>query len=115
MAKPPAPSAAPKAPAFAQDSRYADAPVRMHVTATGRRIAYVLPRIVPPPEAFEEQPPHLVTDSDRLDLIAHQRLGQAPAWWLIADANRAVDPDALLSEPGDTLAIPIPTALRVRR
>jgi nucleoid-associated protein YgaU len=47
---------------------------------------------------------HTVTDGDRLDLIAHQYLGDARLWWIIADYNDIFFPLDLT--PGAVLRIP---------
>lgn len=46
----------------------------------------------------------LVTEGDRIDLIAHRVLGDDTAWWKIADAN----PEIL-----DWTNLPVGTVLRV--
>ena len=43
---------------------------------------------------------------DRLDLIAHERTGDATQFWHIADANTALDSRTLVETPGDTLDVP---------
>jgi len=48
---------------------------------------------------------HTVKADDRLDLLAHHYYRNPEKYWLIADANDEVDPEALL-EPGRQLLIP---------
>ena len=93
---------------FSQRSRYAGQPTRERTTPDGRRAVYVLPRITPPPEASAAGVRILATDSDRLDGLAWRQLGTPEAWWMIADANRAMHPGEVLAEPGRELAIPLP-------
>lgn len=45
---------------------------------------------------------------DRLDLIAYRTLGDPELFWQIADANNALDPFELTSEPGRKLRVPVP-------
>jgi nucleoid-associated protein YgaU len=53
---------------------------------------------------------HRVTAGDRLDLVSHRYLGDATAWWRIADANGALDPEALTGPDaeGELIVIPLP-------
>lgn len=55
---------------------------------------------------------HAVAEGDRLDLIAQRYLGDPLAYWLIADANPALDADELtdLRTVGAVLVIPVPGA-----
>lgn len=97
---------------FTERSRYAGQPHRERRTPDGRRAVYVLPRVTPPPEAYEAGTRLAVTDSDRIDALAWRHLGDPTAWWMIADANRAVDPAEVLAEPGADLVIPVPGSAR---
>jgi hypothetical protein len=89
------------------DSRYASAAQLTHTAADGEQLAYLIPRLLPPPESFSPVLTHRVTDSDRLDLIAWKNLGNPQLSWRIADANRAMHPGALPGAPGDTLVVPV--------
>lgn len=93
---------------FSDRSRYANQPTRERVTPDGRRAAYVLPRVTPPPETYQAGVRLPVTDSDRLDAIAYRHLGEPTAFWMIADANRATHPAEVLAEPGTDVVIPVP-------
>lgn len=95
---------------FEDRSRYATQPVRERTAPGGRRVVYVLPRLVPPPEAMQAGVRHVVTDSDRLDTLAFRHLGTPEAWWIIADANRAMHPEEVLATPGTDIAIAAPAA-----
>jgi hypothetical protein len=50
-----------------------------------------------------------VASSDRPELIAHRTLGDALAYWRVADANAVTDPLELTDTPGARVAIPLPT------
>ena len=93
---------------FDEQSRYAHLEKRELETADGRRITYVTRRLIPPAAVYQTGNHISVTDSDRLDLIAHRTLGVPTAFWQIADANEAVHPATLTSLPGRTLVIPVP-------
>jgi phage tail protein X len=66
------------------DSRYTTATVVSVPTATGPRQT-VVP--LPPEDRIINYTSYLVTDTDRIDLLAFRFLGQATLWWMIADAN----------------------------
>ena len=98
---------------FTTDSRYAAQGVLDHVRADGEPVRYVLPRLLPDPEAATVSFRHRVTDSDRLDLLAWKSLGAPTAWWMIADANRPPHPAALPGPAGAVVTIPLPGTGRV--
>jgi hypothetical protein len=93
---------------FSERSRYAGQPVRERTARDGRRIAYALPRDTPAPETLQPGGRVAVTDSDRLDGLAYRHLGDPGAWWMIADANRAMHPAEVLASPGADIVIPVP-------
>lgn len=93
---------------FDDKSRYKDLPQKSFVEADGRERRYVARRFLPAPEQLATLATVKVTDSDRLDLVAAARLGEPTAFWRIADANGAVDPDDLLTPTGRTLRVPNP-------
>lgn len=97
---------------FSERSRYASQPVRERTGADGRRAVYVLPRLAPPPEAYQVATRVTATDSDRLDALANRHLGEPTAFWMIADVNRATHPGEVLAEPGRAVAIPVPGTRR---
>ncbi len=89
---------------FEADSRYANLPTATHVTADGRQIVYVTRRFLPQPARLLAVGRVTVADADRLDLIAARALGDALAWWRVADGNLAEHPDEL-ETPGRELTI----------
>ena len=93
---------------FDERSRYRDLPLVTFTDADGRERRYVTRRFLPQPESLRTLATVTVTDTDRLDLIAHARLGEATAFWRIADANAAMDPDDLLHPAGRRLRVPSP-------
>ncbi len=93
---------------FRERSRYAGQPIRKLTMSEGREVAYVLPRITPPPETLAAGARIFATDSDRLDGLAWRHLGTPEGWWMIADANRAMHPSEVLAEVGREVVIPMP-------
>jgi hypothetical protein len=64
-------------------------------TADGRQHAVLPIRFVPPTPAGYR---HTVATGDRLDLLAYHFYRDPQRFWLIADANTAMDPDDLVTE-----------------
>jgi nucleoid-associated protein YgaU len=95
---------------FPADSRYYGASTLSYVSPTGETIAYLTRRIVPQPGApnFATVAQHTVRQGDRLDLIAAKYLGDPLIFWLICDANGAIDPQDLVASPGKVLNITTP-------
>lgn len=95
-------------PAFAPDSRYHGLPTAVATLPDGRSVVYVTRRFLPPPERYAVLQSVTVAAGDRLDNLAARYLGDALASWRIADANAAMQPEALVARPGATLAITLP-------
>lgn len=93
---------------FTLTSRYVNQPLLVADRGDGVSVRYVLPRLLPDPADTVVATQHRTTDGDRLDLIAWRHLGAPTAWWMIADANRIVNPAALPGGPGDSFVIPLP-------
>jgi nucleoid-associated protein YgaU len=95
---------------FPADSRYYGSSTLTYVTPAGETIAYLARRIVPQPGApnFATIAQHTVRQGDRLDLIAAKYLGDPQIFWLICDANGAIDPNDLVATAGRLLNITTP-------
>jgi nucleoid-associated protein YgaU len=95
---------------FPADSRYYGTSTLTHVSPMGEAITYLARRIVPQPGApnFATVAQHTVRQGDRLDLIAAKYLGDPLIFWLICDANGAIDPGDLVATPGKVLHITTP-------
>jgi len=95
---------------FPADSRYYGSKTLTLVTPAGETITYLARRIVPQPGApnFATMAQHTVKQGDRLDLIAAKYLGDPLIFWLICDANGAIDPRELVATPGNVLNITTP-------
>jgi hypothetical protein len=98
---------------FEFTSRYYSIPLAELETPEGKRIVYLRRRFVPSPERFALLEEHLVSDGDRLDLIAHQHLGDPEQFWRICDANSAMRPEELIEETGRRLHITLPEGIAV--
>ena len=87
---------------FLANSRYNKVATVETVTSTGESVtALKLRRLTP-----AAGDPQMVQASDRLDLLAHDRTGDATQFWHVADANSALDSRTLVETPGDTLDVP---------
>ncbi|ABF39860.1 conserved hypothetical protein [Candidatus Koribacter versatilis Ellin345] len=95
---------------FPTDSRYYGSSTWTYIGPDGQTITYLARRFVPQPGPpnFSTVAVHTVHQGDRLDLIAAKYLGDPLMFWLIADANGAIDPDTLTETPGTTLNITTP-------
>ena len=95
---------------FPTDSRYYNSPTLQYTAPNGQVIAYLARRMVPQPGApnFATVAQHAVRSGDRLDLISAKYLGDPLMFWLICDANGAIDPITLIATPGTVLAITMP-------
>ena len=93
---------------FDDISRYKDLPVKTHINAEGSERRYVARRFVPDPASMRAMTSAVVTDTERLDLIANRTLGDATLFWRIADANAAMDSVDLLSPDERRLIVPNP-------
>lgn len=98
---------------FPADSRYYGTGTLSYVSPQGETVAYLARRIVPQPGApnFATVAQHTVRQGDRLDLIAAKYLGDPLIFWLICDANGAIDPRELVATPGRVLNITTPQGI----
>src|SRR5262249_46020468 len=95
---------------FPTDSRYYGSATLTYVMPSGESIAYLPPRIVPQPGPpnFPDVAQRAVRHGARLDLIAAKYLGDPLIFWLVCDANGAIDPFELVETPGRVLKITTP-------
>ena len=95
-------------PVFAPDSRYYGLPTAQSKLPDGRSVAYVTRRFLPPPENFATVQTVTLAAGQRPDQLAAQYLGAAEQWWRLADANGAMQPEAMVAVPGSLLRITLP-------
>ena len=95
-------------PAFAPTSRYSGIATSQLVQADGRTVVYVQRRFLPPPENFALLQTVSIVAGDRLDNLAARYLGDPEQSWRLCDANRAMQPEALVANVGAALAITLP-------
>ena len=94
--------------------RYDGIDTDVHLVADGaggqRDVRFMRRRTSADPAAARPLATHRVGSDDRLDLVTARYLGDPTAFWLVADANAALDPDALVGPQaeGDDIVIPVP-------
>jgi hypothetical protein len=96
---------------FGATSRYFGLDTEMLDQPSGSSIIYLRRRFVPPPERFQLLQEHTVIQGERLDTIAAQYLGDPTLFWRLADANRAMRPEALTETAGRVLRITLPAGI----
>jgi hypothetical protein len=93
---------------FNHTSRYYNLETAQFTTTDGRRIAYKRRRFLPQGEGMAVLAEVIATRDDRLDRITFQTLGDPEQFWQICDANNAMNPAELLTDPVQTLRVPLP-------
>jgi hypothetical protein len=94
--------------AFAPGSRYAGIATAQRVQDDGRTVVFLRRRFLPAPERFAPLQVVTIVAGDRLDNLAARHLGVADQWWRLCDANRAMQPEALVATAGATLLLTLP-------
>jgi hypothetical protein len=90
---------------FPPTSRYHGIETAVFVDSNGVERVYLLRRFVPPPERFALLLEHRVKAHERLDNVTAEHLDDPEQFWRIADANRAMRPEALTEREGRLLRI----------
>lgn len=96
---------------FPMTSRYHGVEIASITSATGRSLAYLRRRIIPPPEQFALLQEHRVVEGDRLDNLTAQYLGDPEQFWQICDANAAIRPQDLTAIVDRRLRITLPVGI----
>jgi hypothetical protein len=93
---------------FAPTSRYYGIETVVAVLPDGRRVSVLRRRLVPAPERFTLLQEHVVSQDERIDRLSAAYLGDPQAFWRIADANTAMQPEQLTAELGRRVRITLP-------
>ena len=96
---------------FPATSRYAGIETATYEKGDGEKVVYVKRRFLPQADDFSVVHEHVVTAGERLDHIAAQYLGDPEQFWRICDANNAMQPEMLVSEPGERINITLPEGM----
>ncbi len=93
---------------FPPNSRYFGIPTSTLKTSDGRQLTYLRRRFIPDPSKLHLLLEHIVEDdSERIDNLAAQVLGDPLQFWRICDANGVLRPGDLL-RAGATIRITLP-------
>jgi len=97
---------------FDSTSRYASLATKtMGLTGSDgvtRTVRYVQRRIIPPTDNDLTVIEHVVTQGDRLDLLAARYLGDPTLFWQICDENDVMKPEELNERIGQIIKITLP-------
>jgi hypothetical protein len=97
-------------------SRYYGDAVEQITLSSGLVVSYLSRRIIPQMSLYAQTQNYSVNSGDRLDNLAARYLGDPILFWMIADANGALDASQVTAEPGRSILIPlvsgIPTGAR---
>jgi hypothetical protein len=96
---------------FETTSRYAGiAEAAIGVAAedgTTRTIRYKRRRFLPPPDAMTPLTEHIMSEAERLDLLAARYVGDPTGFWRLCDAHDILRPREL-ERPGRIVVIAMP-------
>ena len=95
---------------FGPGSRYAGIATARFESPAGT-IVYIGRRFLPQPESLAVVGRHTVLQGQRLDHLAARYFGDPELFWRIADANRAMRPEALTGSAGRRLVIALPEGI----
>ncbi len=95
---------------FEPGSRYYNLETAKLTKPDGQEIAYKRRRFLPRAERMPKLGEVTVVEGDRMDVITARVLSDPEQFWRIADANNAMDPQDLTSEPGRRLRVAVPQA-----
>jgi hypothetical protein len=89
------------------NSRYKSIDTATFMRSDGRVHPYLRRRFLPDPSDSVIIAEYVIAGGDRLDIVTAKYLGDPELFWLICDANNAMEPEEL--EPvGVRLSIPLP-------
>lgn len=96
---------------FPITSRYHNIEQATLETPNGQEITYLQRRFLPSVSRFVLLQEHTVQSGDRLDNVTAQYLGDPLQFWRLADANNAMQPEALTAVPGRKIRITQPEGI----
>lgn len=96
---------------FPATSRYFGVEIATHEESDGEPTPFLRRRFLPQLASLALLREHVVAEGERMDLIAANELGDAEAFWRIADANNAMRPDDLTTTLGARLRITLPAGI----
>jgi hypothetical protein len=100
-------SGAPTAP----NSRYYGLATLTWSKPDGTVVRYLDRRFIPPTSRFNPLRQYVIVQGDRIDNVAARQIGDPLLYWLLCDANAAMDPDDLTAQVGRSITIAMPSAI----
>jgi hypothetical protein len=88
-------------------SRYYGTGVEQITLPNDAIVSYLSRRIIPQMSIYTQTQNYSIVLGDRLDNLAARFVGDPILFWMIADANGAMDANDLTSEPGRVILIPL--------
>ena len=89
------------------NSRYYGCGVEQITLSNGLVVSYLSRRIIPQMSIYTKTQNYSVVAGDRLDNLAARFVGDPILFWMIAEANAAMDASELTAEPGRSILIPL--------
>jgi hypothetical protein len=89
------------------NSRYYGSGVEQITLSDGAAVSYLSRRIIPQMSIYMRTQNYSVVAGDRLDNLAARFMADPTLFWMIADANAAMDASSLTTEPGRVILIPL--------
>ncbi len=77
----------------AQNSRYYGLATTTWTQPDGTVVRYLQRRIIPQPDQYTTVRLYAVIQGDRIDTVANAQLGDPLLYWILCDANAAMDPE----------------------
>ena len=99
---------------FESNSRYYILKTETFTGADGRIHSYKRRRFLPRGSTLALLTEVTVDEGERLDLISARTIGDSEQFWRVCDANDAMNPFDLVTEPGSTLRVPLPQVEEIR-
>ncbi len=87
------------------NSRYYNLETATLKAADGSSVSYIKRRFISPRDNTALVVEEIVTEGDRLDLIAARTFDDSEQFWRICDANNAINPTELTKRVGKKLVI----------
>jgi hypothetical protein len=95
----------------ATNSRYYGLGTATWTAPDGSVVRYTQRRIIPQPEMYATMRQYVVVQGDRIDNVAAKQIGDPLLFWILCDANAAMDPDDLTAQIGRALLITLPAGI----
>jgi hypothetical protein len=89
--------------------RYAAVGIATWMSPEGNEVPFLLRRFLPRADQMAAAGRHVLRPGERVDVIAHEELGDSELAWLLADANSVQRPSDLnpgdAHPPGDSIVV----------